>query len=126
MTDDLVKLFDCDETQLRKLVGEALAGADDGELFIEHAQAESLTFDNGRLKGGSFNTDQGFGLRAVAGETVGYAHAGELQGALKRASMQSALSPAVIPAPMPPRPSAPTRNFTATKTRSAARALRRR
>jgi TldD protein len=87
MTDDLVKLFDCDETQLRKLVGEALAGADDGELFIEHAQAESLTFDNGRLKGGSFNTDQGFGLRAVAGETVGYAHAGELsQGALKRAS----------------------------------------
>ncbi len=87
MTDDLVKLFDCDETQLRKLVGEALAGADDGELFIEHAQAESLTFDNGRLKGGSFNTDQGFGLRAVAGETVGYAHAGELsQSALKRAS----------------------------------------
>ncbi|MFN6984192.1 MAG: metalloprotease TldD, partial [Rhizobium oryzihabitans] len=61
MTDDLVKLFDCDETQLRKLVGEALAGADDGELFIEHAQAESLTFDNGRLKGGSFNTHQGFG-----------------------------------------------------------------
>ena len=87
MTDDLVKLFDCDETQLRKLVGEALAGADDGELFIEHAQAESLTFDNSRLKGGSFNTDQGFGLRAVAGETVGYAHAGELsQSALKRAS----------------------------------------
>ncbi|CAN7184259.1 metalloprotease TldD [Agrobacterium tumefaciens] len=87
MTDDLVKLFDCDETQLRKLVGEALAGADDGELFIEHAQAESLTFDNGRLKGGSFNTDQGFGLRAVVGETVGYAHAGELsQSALKRAS----------------------------------------
>ncbi|MDP9760897.1 putative Zn-dependent protease [Agrobacterium tumefaciens] len=87
MTNDLVNLFDCDETQLRKLVAEALTGADDGELFIEHAQAESLTFDNGRLKGGSFNTDQGFGLRAVAGETVGYAHAGELsQAALKRAS----------------------------------------
>lgn len=65
MTNDLVNLFDCDETQLRKLVAEALTGADDGELFIEHAQAESLTFDNGRLKGGSFNTDQGFGLRAV-------------------------------------------------------------
>ncbi|MFP3700033.1 DNA gyrase modulator, partial [Burkholderia sp. SIMBA_013] len=87
MTNDLVNLFDCDETQLRKLVAEALTGADDGELFIEHAQAESLTFDNGRLKGGSFNTDQGFGLRSVAGETVGYAHAGELsQSALKRAS----------------------------------------
>ena len=33
MTDDLVKLFDCDETQLRKLVGEALArGALDPRL----------------------------------------------------------------------------------------------
>lgn len=44
MTDDLVKLFDCDETQLRKLVGEALAGADDGELFIEHAQSRIADF----------------------------------------------------------------------------------
>lgn len=87
MTQDLLSLFDCDEATLTKRVADALKGADDGELFIEHAQAESLTFDNGRLKGGSFNTDQGFGLRAVAGEAVGYAHAGELSlSALSRAA----------------------------------------
>ena len=87
MNTDLLTLFDADEAQMRKLVAEALSGADDGELFIEHAQSESLTFDNGRLKGGSFNTDQGFGLRAVAGEAVGYAHAGDLSvAALKRAA----------------------------------------
>ena len=87
MTQDLLSLFDCDEATLTKRVADALAGADDGELYIEHAQAESLTFDNGRLKGGSFNTDQGFGLRAVAGEAVGYAHAGELSlSALSRAA----------------------------------------
>lgn len=87
MTTDLINLFDCDEARLRAMLSEALSGADDGELFIEHAQAESLTFDNGRLKGGSFNTDQGFGLRAVAGEAVGYAHAGELSAAaLSRAA----------------------------------------
>ncbi|WP_337266293.1 metalloprotease TldD [Oryzifoliimicrobium ureilyticus] len=87
MNTDLLTLFDADEAALRRLVAESLSGADDGELFIEHAQAESLMFDNGRLKGGSFNTDQGFGLRAVAGEAVGYAHAGELSvSALKRAS----------------------------------------
>ncbi|WP_312222296.1 metalloprotease TldD [Rhizobium rhizoryzae] len=87
MTTDLINLFDCDETRLRAMLSEALSGADDGELFIEHAQAEALTFDNGRLKGGSFNTDQGFGLRAVAGEAVGYAHAGELSAsALTRAA----------------------------------------
>ncbi|MEZ2129317.1 MULTISPECIES: metalloprotease TldD [unclassified Sinorhizobium] len=87
MTTDLLTLFDADETRMRALVAEALSGADDGELFIEHVQAESLMFDNGRLKGGSFNTEQGFGLRAVAGEAVGYAHAGELSiAALRRAA----------------------------------------
>jgi TldD protein len=87
MNTDLLNLFDCDEAKLRSMLADALSGADDGELFVEHAQAESLTFDNGRLKGGSFNTDQGFGLRAVAGEAVGYAHAGELSAAaLSRAS----------------------------------------
>jgi len=87
MNTDLLTLFDADEATVRKLVAEALSGSDDGELYIEHAQAESLMFDNGRLKGGSFNTEQGFGLRAVAGEAVGYAHAGDLSvSALKRAS----------------------------------------
>lgn len=87
MTQDLLSLFDCDDATLTRRVAEALKGADDGELFVEHAQAESLTFDNGRLKGGSFNTDQGFGLRAVADEAVGYAHSGELSlAALSRAA----------------------------------------
>ncbi len=87
MTQDLLSLFDCDEATLTRRVADALKGADDGELFVEHAQAESLTFDNGRLKGGSFNTDQGFGLRAVADEAVGYAHSGELSlAALSRAA----------------------------------------
>ncbi|RYE65101.1 MAG: metalloprotease TldD, partial [Rhizobiaceae bacterium] len=62
MNTDLISLFDCDETKLRSILSQALSGADDGELYLEHAQAESLSFDNGRLKGGSFNTDQGFGL----------------------------------------------------------------
>ncbi len=87
MTQDLLALFDTDEAGLRSIVADSLSGADDGELYVEHSQSESLTFDNGRLKGGSFNTDQGFGLRAVAGEAVGYAHAGDLSvAALKRAS----------------------------------------
>ena len=51
------------------------------------ARAKSLVFDNGRLKTANFNTDQGFGLRAVAGEATGYAHSSELsEAALLRAS----------------------------------------
>jgi len=87
MDTDLIKLFDSDEAVVREVLAKTLSGADDGELFIEHSQSETLSFDNGRLKGGSFNTDQGFGLRAVAGEAVGYAHAGDLSlSALKRAA----------------------------------------
>ncbi|MFB2550881.1 metalloprotease TldD [Ensifer soli] len=87
MAADLISLFDVDEAAVRASLADTLAGADDGELFVEQIQSESLTFDNGRLKGGSFNTDQGFGLRAVSGEAVGYAHSGEMSlSALKRAS----------------------------------------
>jgi TldD protein len=87
MKTDLLANFDLPEAQLQSFVAETLKDADDGELYVEYGESESLTFDNGRLKGGSFNTDQGFGLRAVAGEAVGYAHSGELsEGALKRAA----------------------------------------
>jgi len=78
---------DLTREQATALVGEALKGADDGELYLEYAQSESLMFDNGRLKAATFNTDHGFGLRAVAGEAAGYAHSGEVSVAsLKRAS----------------------------------------
>jgi len=87
MNTDLLSLFDADEATVQAVLRDTLKDADDGELFLEHAQAESLSFDNGRLKGGSFNTDQGFGLRAVASEAVGYAHSGEMTlSALKRAA----------------------------------------
>ncbi|OQP83881.1 metalloprotease TldD [Rhizobium rhizosphaerae] len=87
MTNDLISLFDADEASVQAILKQTLARADDGELYLEHGQSEVLSFDNGRLKGGSFNTDQGFGLRAVAGEAVGYAHSGELSlSALKRAA----------------------------------------
>ena len=61
-----------------------MKGADDGELFLEYRQSESLVFDDGRLKSASFDTGQGFGLRAIAGETTGYSHASELSDAAIR------------------------------------------
>jgi TldD protein len=69
------------------IVRDALHGSDDGELFLEYRQSESLAFDDGRLKSASFDTSQGFGLRAIAGETAGYAHASELsEAAIRRAA----------------------------------------
>jgi len=60
---------------------------DDGELYLEYGQSESLVFDDGRLKTANFDTTQGFGLRGVVGELTGFAHSNELsEAALKRAS----------------------------------------
>jgi TldD protein len=76
-----------DRSRCQGLVDEALAGADDGELFLEYCQSEGLSFDDGRLKSASFDTSQGFGLRAVSGEAAGYAHASELsEAAIRRAA----------------------------------------
>ena len=46
-----------------------------------------LVFDNGRLKQATYDTAQGFGLRAVKDEAVGYAHASDVsEAALARAA----------------------------------------
>lgn len=87
-TDDLFfTQAGLDRGRLERLVGEALQGADDGELFLEYVQSEGLSWDDGKLKSASFDTSQGFGLRAVAGETTGYSHASTLgEDAVKRAA----------------------------------------
>ena len=67
-----------DRVRVERIVRESLANADDGELFLEYEQSENFVFDDGQLKNANFDTSQGFGLRAVADETSGYAHASEL------------------------------------------------
>jgi TldD protein len=76
-----------DRNKVQQTVDQALAGSDDGELFLEYSQSESFAFDDNRLKAASFDTSQGFGLRAVNGEATGYAHATELsEDAIARAA----------------------------------------
>jgi TldD protein len=76
-----------DHQDARRHLARGLEGADDGELYLEYAQSEMLLFDNGRLKQATYNTDQGFGLRAVKDEAVGYAHSSDIsEAALARAA----------------------------------------
>src|SRR5512140_3834533 len=76
-----------DKVRVAKLIDRGLEGADDGELFLEYKQSEMLMFDNGRLKQATYDTNQGFGLRAVKDEAVGYAHASDVsEAALARAA----------------------------------------
>jgi TldD protein len=82
-----------DEGGALAILREATAGADDGELFLERRRGEALLFDDGRLRHASYDAAEGFGLRAVRGETAGYAHATEIsEVALRRAAETARLA----------------------------------
>ena len=84
---------DLDEGRALDLLRETVAGADDGELFLERRRSEVLGFDDGRLRTASFDAAEGFGLRCVRGATAGYAHATELsEAALIRAGQTAKLA----------------------------------
>ncbi|MBB5722486.1 TldD protein [Loktanella ponticola] len=88
MSADPFRPFDTnlDRDTALALLQEATHGADDGELFLERRRSEVLSFDDGRVKTASFDASEGFGLRAVKGETAGYAHSTTIdEHALKRA-----------------------------------------
>ena len=76
-----------DQDTAARLVRGALSNGDDGELFLEYRESEQITLDDGRIRNAGFDSTLGFGLRAVAGEATGYAHAGEIsEPALRRAA----------------------------------------
>lgn len=84
---------DLDRDRALRVLRDAVAGADDGELFLERSQSESLVFDDGRLRNSSFMAGRGFGLRAVLGEVTGYAHSTEMtEPALRRAAETARLA----------------------------------
>jgi TldD protein len=70
-----------DPARTGRLVEQALKGCDDGELYLQYAVSESFSFDDGRLKSATYDSQKGFGLRGVAGEMTGFAHANELSDA---------------------------------------------
>jgi TldD protein len=89
----ILEVSGCEAERVCGVLEQALKGADDGELFLERSESESLFFDDGRLKSANYDASEGFGLRVVAGETAGYAHASEIsEAAIKRAADSASLA----------------------------------
>ncbi|WP_054303741.1 metalloprotease TldD [Gemmobacter sp. LW-1] len=89
MTANAFRPFDMslDEAAALAILRQAVAGAEDGELFLERRRSEALVLDDGRVKTASYDASEGFGLRAVRGEVAGYAHSTEIsEAAMRRAS----------------------------------------
>ena len=89
MTQDTYRPLESklDLDQTLSLLRDVTDGGDDGELYLERRRSEVLVFDDGCVKTASFDASEGFGLRAVKGETTGYAHSTEVTvAAIKRAA----------------------------------------
>jgi TldD protein len=53
-------------------------GNDFADLYFQHSKHESWSLDEGQVKTGSFNIDQGVGLRSIVGEKTAFAYSEDL------------------------------------------------
>lgn len=65
---------------------------DFGDIYIQHAMAESWMIDESKVKNGSFNIMQGLGVRAVSGEKCSLAFSHEISANAIKQSVKSARS----------------------------------
>ena len=80
--------FGITDPLIRDLLGTALRrGADDADLYFEHLHAHSVALSDGKVNRASTSVDLGMGVRAVSGDSVGYAYTEDLSpAALRRAA----------------------------------------
>ena len=88
LTDDIFfNQNNLEKSQIVKTVEDTLKGVDDGDIFFEMLNIETLNFDNNLLKSATYNQKSGFGFRGISGEADVFAHSAELTPeAINRAS----------------------------------------
>jgi TldD protein len=68
-----------EERHLSSALGSIMTrNIDTADLYFQISRQESWTVEDGIIKAGSFNLDQGVGVRAVSGEKTGFAYSDEL------------------------------------------------
>lgn len=63
------------EKALRKMMRR---GVDYGDFYFQYARAESWSLEEGIVKSGSFDIEEGVGVRAVSGEKTAFAYSGDI------------------------------------------------
>ncbi|MEY4597787.1 MAG: peptidase [Pseudomonadota bacterium] len=68
-----------DEGRLQAVFGQMLAHrVDYADLYFQYSRSESWSLEEGIVKSGSFNIDQGVGVRAVSGEKTAFAYSDDI------------------------------------------------
>ena len=57
-----------------EIVSETLKNCDDGEIYFENSKSESILLDDNKIKSSNYNSDLGFGFRAISNDVVAYSH----------------------------------------------------
>ncbi|MBZ0104166.1 MAG: metalloprotease TldD [Sulfuricella denitrificans] len=75
----LLKPYHLDEARLQQIFGQIMKHqADYADLYFQYSRAESWSLEEGQVKSGSFDIDQGVGVRVVSGEKTAFAYSDEI------------------------------------------------
>src|SRR5258705_13984038 len=75
----LLAPYSLDDNALQQVFGQILAHkVDYADLYFQYSRSEGWSLEEGIVKSGSFNIDQGVGVRTVAGEKTAFAYSDEI------------------------------------------------
>ncbi len=75
----LLTPYDLSATQLSGVFGELFGHRlDSADLYFQFARSEAWSLEEGIVKSGSFNIEQGVGVRAISGEKTAFAYSDEI------------------------------------------------
>ena len=75
----LLAPYDLTDASIQKIFGEIMHhDADYADLYFQYARSEGWSLEEGRVKSGSFNIDQGVGVRVVSGEKTAFAYSDDI------------------------------------------------
>jgi TldD protein len=75
----LLTPYNLDAAALSNVFGQIMTHhVDYADLYFQYTRAESWSLEEGQVKSGSFNIDQGVGVRAVSGEKTAFAYSDDI------------------------------------------------
>lgn len=75
----LLTPFGLDVSDLTKVIGRIMShDVDYSDLYFQYSRSEAWSLEEGIVKSGSFNIDEGVGVRAVSGEKTAFAYSDDI------------------------------------------------
>ena len=75
----LLAPYDLHAEQLSQVFGKLMSHqVDYADLYFQYSRSEAWSLEEGIVKAGSFNIDQGVGVRAISGEKTAFAYSDEI------------------------------------------------